>query len=296
MEPKALSFDAPPATVNPALKNAEREPGALVFGQKDSQPLARPAPATPSRAAAQVQAPAAVTFPPQTAPQPARHGTPAFSRTRHPLTETVLRRAAELGVDVTGDAGAALERAVARLLPFTVAVCEDWGNKSMENCRQIAQRCAANTAQFNALGSSRALDQALKDASPAEGPVAKLRRMVSGASPAELEPRVQLVRSGLELVLKDVRELMPEVVKAGRHLALKALAFRAVADVTGTPADATFEVLVERRRRLLAAALQQMELLTPQLQTLERTAALQLSQCDQLLHVTLPLLASQRPR
>lgn len=290
MEPRALKFDDTPAPKRERSHAAAREPGALVFGTSpaaEQPPTSRPAGAPNSAA---TRAPAPVAFPPTSVPRPV---SPAFAQQKHPLTATALTRAAEIAPALAHQEAERVERAIARLLPLTLAGCEEWGNKTMEDCRQLAQKCASVTAQFNHLDSGQKLEQVFKAAVPANNTLEKLRRKLAGLSVTDQEARVVFIRKALEQLLKDVRQLRPEVAKDGLRLAVKALTFRAVADVTGVPADPTFETVIERRRRLLLAALQQAELLSPQLQTLEQTAALQLSQCDQLLHVTLPLLAQQ---
>lgn len=292
MEPRPLQFgpSSPPAAA-PARSTAVREPGAVVFPASPT-PAPKPGPSRVERPAA-VSAPALGPAPlvlpdrPVTPPVAPR---PAFARPEHPLTATVRKRAQEFAPELARSEQERLDRSLAKLLPLTLANCEDWGNRAMDDCRHHANRCAELTAQFNALGSAHKLEQVFRAAAPADSALEKLRRRLSGTSVAEHSQHVQHVRGALEAVLRDIRDLRPKVSTDGPRLAVKVLAFRAVVDATGIPSDPTFETIIERRRRVLTAALQQAEMLGPQLQALEQSAALQLSQCDQLLNVTLPAL------
>ena len=257
-----------------ASSPAEREPGApLSFPPAPSRPVAPPLTRGP-----------APSITPTVAPRP------VFGGADHPLLATALKAASLSAPELAKAEDERLRRAIGRLLPLTLQSCEDWGNRAMEDCRQHALQCSGLTARFNNLDSASKIEQIVKAATPVENTLEKLRRRLSGLSVVDQENRVHFIRRELEALLQEVRKLRPEAIKDGNRLAVKTLAFRAVLEATGTPSDTTFELVIERRRKLLHAALQQAEMLPHQLKTLEQTAVLQMAQCDQLLHVALPAM------
>lgn len=200
-----------------------------------------------------------------------------------------MARALALSSEVVQGNRPRLERMVASLLPVRPQSLDDYGAKTLSQCRDHAMVTARLSKRHVMLGAADLLERALASAVPALGlrqRLAQKFQQVTGETPEGWVLRLTTLRRELVEVLCEVRAAKPEARADAERMALLLLALRSTADVCGTPPDRMLAFALDQRLETLRVALSQATLAPAQLDATETTAALQLVEVDRLINVT----------
>lgn len=291
-EPKALDFSNVPS---PALPSASARASAG-DGPKplfSDPPSTAPAIGQAKVSRAEPTGPKPLVFadipaPLRTQPQPAAEpGRTLFGVGDHPAVPGAIALAKQQFADLYAQDGAAIDRHLRALLPLSLPVVSTWGDSDLLVQSVLARDCGTAIKRLSELRVPEFLQTVLESTRPNPGLWAKLTQR---ASPLEHRADLVATRAQLGHLLDDVDKTLKSVNGARRKLASLMAALSAAASVTGQVRDAVLDDVLARRRSLLTQALQQADLLEPQLQEVRRQCADLSSQVSQLLTVTLPAI------
>ena len=294
-EPKALDFSNAPSPARPAAP----APASAAEGPKPlfSDPPSTAPAVSPARAASLAQdGPKPLSFDtpaPQSARPPAEPGRTLFGVGDHPAIPCAIALAKQQFPDLYAQDGAVIDRHLRTLLPFSLSVVSVWGDSELLVQSALARDCGAAIKRLSELRVPEFLETVLASTRPNPGIWAKLTQR---ASPLEHRPTLVSTRAQLSHVMSDTDKTLSSVASARRKLAALLAALNAAAGVTGQAKDAVLDDVIERRRNLLTRALQQSDLLTPQLEEVRRQCADLSAQISQLLTVTLPAIELAQSR
>lgn len=267
-EPRALVFpDASPQPTkiaSDATLRASLEPK----GFKEPQPLVFSA-ATPSVKVSLTAEPKAL-----------------FKQDDHPLLSTVVEHCKAKTPKQTAVSLDTLQRMARELLPVTVEVVENYGQRNLMRGQQNTLAATQLSLDYSKHNIAQALEAALKAASANPGLLGRWKSMMHGGVQGHVA-RLQIVRQQQVQFLSQIRDLRPLLLADAQRLALRNLTLSAVLEVTKPTPASSIAVALEKRLRLLTAAVTQANLALSQLKLQEDTVTLQMAECDRLLSVTL---------
>lgn len=315
----------PVAPATPVTKTNTNGPSAIEFGLSPSQatpsPLAKPAPvsegprpivfadtphapvrqheASPEQQTPQhrVSAPKAVSFGPErSAPSPVprlaapQHyhvaATPVLvAAPSHPLASTLMAQCMKQQTLNTTEQSV-LARFLSQLLPFSLEVVENYGQRNLESCRKHAVAATQENHLYSQLAVSERLQEVLSLSLPSSNLMDRLRSKIKNTvNPGS--HNIPMLRSMIEDFLRRNRAMQTDFVDDKLRLELAAMALKATVRELRLDDNPPLERAAHHRLTLMEASVMQARLVTAQLQGLEQMASSHLIECDRVSTVTL---------
>lgn len=180
-----------------------------------------------------------------------------------------------------------VERQIKALLPLNITSVITWGEPSVSQEAELVTKAAALLKQFSELRSSELCEDALKASTqPATGFFQRL----AGGHPSVIgfKPTLSALKTTIISMLPQVDEYTGKIDALHTKLAINLAALSSVSESVGDIQDSSLSMAVDNRRRLLAQCVQQSDLTGQQLKQMKNLLVQQMSQCSQLLDVTIP--------
>ena len=313
--PRALVFSDEQITRNPAPP-ARSEPAAINFDSVPRQPASGTAgvhppnmgrsvsfppdaPKAPQQAKTQqleparAGGPAPLVFPSESAkPKEVAPARPLFSHQEHRLLEPACMHAQEMAPEIWARSAERVRWLISTLLPLEKEGIETFGDSMLAQCRDHAIQATHTATRYIGMEVAEQLVAAAKAAQARPmGVLGKLRQTLVGGSLEEHRARLNRLKPELQLVLKAIRENLPEVQEDGNRLTLHLVALKSVLKCVNLQESDPRHFLALNRTSLLTAASTQPQVVVAQLKLHENTASLQMAECDKLVNVTLSAVA-----
>lgn len=249
---------------------APRAPKGLDFSSVPPAPT--PAPVAPRRASAPVGAP-----------------TPIFDNALTQEEQRALDRAQADFPDLFRQHASYLRNTIKQLLPFSLSQLENYGRTALEAQGQMVTAAATITRDFRLLDANGLIQEALTQAQGKASLIDRLR----GHGKANLNAfrvRAEALRVQLSNFLPRIEGVRNQLKEEGDRLPLLLAALSSAASAVNTQRDVAVDISVNNRRTVLTQAVQQRQVLLPQLEEMRRQAVEQLGALENFLQTTLPAL------
>lgn len=300
---------APAPVVAPSVE-APRPHRAAFAAEPPRPPQAQPAPAAPRRATFAPEPPRA---PPSTpapvaprraqftdngsapAPRPSSQrpsGPPSVHRAfDNPLNDQerrALEHVRQVASELFQKAPQAVEGCIRQLLPFSLTTLTGWGDSALADNAQLVTDMAHLQRGFSGLNVNELIAQALESARPNQS---FLKRVLGNkVSLNAFRVRATGLRVQIDQIMPQMDELRQRALRQSDRLPILLAAMSAAASVGADRLDPALDTAVQNRRTVLTQAVQQAQLVLPQIDEMRRQLVEQSSRIVEFINVTLPAM------
>lgn len=272
--------------------SVQKEPRAVTFSAAAAQPLActhsidvikeRTKPCTEN-------SPRALVFP-EKSPAPAyppAEPSAAFPAYTHPLMAPVLLASLKQAGVCESDSPI-LIKIIEKILPVTTVALENYAqlilSKNHENTLDVSNL----SIRYSQLKVTECFeDILLQSGYSSKNYLSTVLHKLLPRNPPSSQERLKAIRAQQTTLLDAIRVKRPSLLDNAKRLRLYSAVLNGLVDVTKPTAYADITSRIERRKQILLTAETQANLALAQLTALEEVIAVQMSDCDRLLSVTL---------
>jgi hypothetical protein len=223
------------------------------------------------------------------APVPAPHAAPnpgaLFDTKPVPWVSGAIKLAHEK-FSALGPNLESVERQIKALLPLNITTVITWGEPTVSEEAAFVTKAAALLKQFSELRGNELCENALKASTAA--PTGFFQKLAGHTSVLGYKPNLIALKAAIISMLPQATDYYTKMNVLHVKLAVNLAALSSVADAVGTIEDSSLSMAIDNRRRLLAQCVQQSDLTSQQLNQMKNLLIQNMSQCSQLLDVTIP--------
>lgn len=257
-------------------------------------PPSRPVPASLDFSNVPAPAPAPVRTPASDRSPSTRSGasstpSPSFTETWSPEEKRAIEHARADFSELFKRHEGTISNAIKQLLPFSLSQLEHYGRSALDAQANVVHAAAAITRDFRLLDATGLVSQALARVQAKSSFINRLRGN-SKANFNDFRVRAEALRVQLGNFLPRIEAVRNDLRTEGERLPILLAALSSAASAVSAERDVAVGISVSNRRTVLTQAVQQTQVLAPQLEEMRRQAVEQLGTLENFLQTTLPAL------
>lgn len=286
--PHPVSFDDAPVPSRPCAPTPTPTPHApapIQFSDVPSTVVPKVNP--PSRGPAPIQ------FAPSSAPvmRPSSISASPHAAFENPLSD-LEKRAIEIvrqtASDMFKQAPQVIEGCIRQLLPFTLTTLSNWGTTALQDNGQLVSDMAGIQRKFSGLNVNELIQQAIDSHSPNKSFFKRLTKTPPSFN--NFRVRATGLKVQVDQLLPEMDALRKRAHDQSTRLPILLTAMSAAASVGADRLDPALDIAVHNRRTVLTQAVQQAQLIMPQIDEMRRQLVDQSSKIIEFITVTIPAM------